>query len=43
MKYSEHMKKEKEKIKSKVIWFVKFYLVLIGVIILLSLYEHVLS
>ena len=42
MKYSELLEKEKRKIKVKVIWFAKFYLVLLIAVALLSIIEHAL-
>lgn len=40
MKYSKELKREKEKIKTKIIWFTKFYITLLVIVALLSFIEH---
>lgn len=43
IKYSEELKRETEKIKTKIIWFAKFYLVLLVIVASISFIEHYLK
>ena len=43
IKYSEELRRETEKIKTKIIWFAKFYLVLLVIVASISFIEHYLK
>lgn len=43
IKYSEELKREKQKIKTKVIWFAKFYLILLVIVASLNFIEQFLK